>query len=377
MDLYQRLLRPVLFSGWLGDEETLHRQALGLLEGLAQARSQPWGGVVRSPLQGILSHRDPRLVQTRWGLTFPNPVGLAAGFDKDGVAAPLWGDLGFGFAELGTVTYHPQPGNPQPRLFRLVADGAILNRMGFNNQGAAALAQRLGAVPAGAGGDRVPLGINLGKSKITPLEQASEDYCASFRLLKPWGDYFVVNVSSPNTPGLRSLQAAEALDPLLGALQRENQGDRPLLLKISPDLAWADLEEILDLVQRHQLAGIIATNTTIQREGLRTATLKATGQSPAQEAGGLSGAPLADRSTAIVRFLWQKSQGQVPIIGVGGVASAEEAWAKITAGACLVQLYTAWIYGGPGLIRQIVKGLGQKLTAAGMTHLDQAIGSQA
>ncbi|KKI98970.1 quinone-dependent dihydroorotate dehydrogenase [Prochlorothrix hollandica] len=424
MDIYQQALRPLLFSGLLGDEERLHHRALGILATAAQVRTQPWGRWLRSPLHRGLGVTDSRLAQHLWGLDFPNPLGLAAGFDKDGVAAPLWGDLGFGFAELGTVTHHPQPGNPQPRLFRLVADRAILNRMGFNNHGSAALAQRLAtfaqrldstaaksvtdrvvsdrsasdrsttaqSASAQSASDRsasdrsplswtplpwsVPLGINLGKSKVTPLDQAVEDYCASFRLLQPWGHYFVVNVSSPNTPGLRSLQTTEALDPLLAALQRENSQHRPLLVKISPDLDWPDLAAVVELVQRHRLAGIIATNTTIGRSGLTTQHLKATGGAIAQEAGGISGHPLAARSTAVIRFLWQESQGQVPIIGVGGVASAADAWDKITAGASLVQLYTGWIYGGPGVLRQILQGLGQRLEQAGMTHIRQAIGSE-
>lgn len=419
MDLYQLALRPLLFSGALGDEETLHGRALDLLSFVTQNAIQPWGTLVRSPLRARFTYRDPRLSQTLWGLNFSNPVGLAAGFDKDGVAAPLWGDLGFGFAELGTVTHRAQPGNPQPRLFRLVEDGAILNRMGFNNQGSAALAQRLqqfaaqlerlprsaaiatgqvttGAAATGAAATSqvatgqvatgtpsppplpwpIPLGINLGKSKITPLEQAIGDYCASFRLLEPWGSYFVVNVSSPNTPGLRSLQATEALDPLLAALQQDNTRQLPLLVKISPDLDWEAMAAVVDLAQRHRLAGIIATNTTIGREGLRTQRLRATGSPVAEEAGGISGAPLSERSTAVVRFLWEKSQGQVPIIGVGGVANAAQAWAKISAGASLVQLYTAWIYGGPGLLRQILQGLGQRLDRLGMATIQDAIGSQ-
>lgn len=443
MDLYQLALRPLLFSGLLGDEETLHGRALGILGAAAQGRVQPWGGLVRSPLRARFTYRDARLSQTRWGLTFSNPIGLAAGFDKDGVAAPLWGDLGFGFAELGTVTQQAQPGNPQPRLFRLADDRAILNRMGFNNHGSEALAQRLqdfaeqlnavsvsadsavsadslagaaspasaalsaapdaaapGAAAPGAAdraasarpvslADRplpwsIPLGINLGKSKVTPLDQAIDDYCTSFRRLAAWGNYFVVNVSSPNTPGLRSLQATEALDPLLAALQQENRAlhpevatpYRPLFVKISPDLDWEALEAVLELADRHQLAGIIATNTTIRRDGLRTERLRATGAPVATEAGGISGAPLGQRSTEIVRFLWQKSQGQVPIIGVGGVADAAQAWAKLSAGACLVQLYTSWIYGGPGLVRQMLQGLGQRLDRLGMRDLQEAIGSQ-
>jgi dihydroorotate dehydrogenase len=222
-----------------------------------------------------------------------------------------------------------------------------------------------------------PLGINLGKSKITPLESAAEDYLASFRLLQTLGDYFVVNVSSPNTPGLRSLQAAEQLAPILAALQQENQGCKPLLVKIAPDLEWDDIRAILELAKTHHLAGIIATNTTIRRDNLKTTILEATGKPIQEEAGGISGAPLRQRSTDVIRFIWKETQGKLPIIGVGGIFTAEDAWEKITAGASLLQVYTGWIYEGPGMVRRVMTGLLEKLQAAGLERLSQAVGSQA
>jgi dihydroorotate dehydrogenase len=279
----------------------------------------------------------------------------------------------FGLAELGTVTLHPQPGNPRPRLFRLLPDQAVLNRMGFNNQGAAALATRLSQQTQPL---TVPIGINLGKSKITPLEAAAKDYLASFRQLKPWGDYFVVNVSSPNTPGLRSLQDATQLSQILEALQTENQGDKPLLVKIAPDLEWEAIADILELAKTYQLAGIIATNTTIRRDGLSTAVISRTGNPVTEEAGGISGAPLRQRSTEVIRWIYQQTQGQLPIIGVGGIFTPEDAWEKITAGACLIQTYTGWVYEGPGMVRRILEGLLQRLDAAGFNSISEAVGSQ-
>jgi dihydroorotate dehydrogenase len=318
---------------------------------------------------------DPRLSQSLWGITFSNPMGLAAGFDKDGVAAQAWSLMGFGYAELGTVTYHAQPGNPKPRLFRLPRDRAAINRMGFNNLGAAQLAERLSGYwqhqPSA-----IPIGINLGKSKITPLDQAVEDYVQSFRLLKHLGDYFVVNVSSPNTPGLRSLQASANLGPILSALQAENTDRKPLLVKIAPDLEWSDIADVLDLARAHHLAGIIATNTTIRREGLKTDRILQTGNRVTAETGGLSGAPLRDRATEVIQFLHDKSQGQMPIIGVGGIFTAHDAWQKINAGATLLQVYTGWIYGGPEMVRRVLEGLVQQLEHHQLPNIQAAIGQQ-
>ena len=391
MDLYQTLLRPLLFSGLKTDPEWLHQQSLKVLGWMddGSASQLPW---LLAQMERSLSLSDPRLQQQLWGLTFANPMGLAAGFDKDGIAAGLWSRFGFGFAELGTVTFQAQPGNPQPRLFRLPLDQAVLNRMGFNNQGAAALAERLKGKGLGVGCQvsglpqpsapppsplaprPSPIGINLGKSKITPLEDAAQDYLGSFRLLKDLGDYFVVNVSSPNTPGLRSLQDKAQLEPILQALQQENIHRKPLLVKISPDLEWGAIADVITLAQQHQLAGIIATNTTIRRDGLKTQRLS-TGNLVAQEAGGISGVPVRQRSTEVIRFIYQETQGQLPIIGVGGIFTAEDAWEKITAGASLVQVYTGWIYEGPWMVRRVLEGLLQKLDEQGLKSIQDAIGS--
>lgn len=374
-DLYQSLLRPLLFSGRFGDPEQLHHRAIHLLQWLDQEQTTQRG--LRNLLSQTCCLSDPALQQRLWNLQFPNPIGLAAGFDKDGVASGVWSVLGFGFAELGTVTCHPQPGNPQPRLFRLPQDQAILNRMGFNNQGASALAERLGTKHDRGFSSTIPLGINLGKSKITPLEESADDYAASFRLLQNLGDYFVVNVSSPNTPGLRSLQATEQLDPILAALQAENQSQKPLLIKIAPDLEWEAIESVLALAQQHRLAGIIATNTTIRRDRLHTERLSATGSLVTEEAGGISGAPIRDRSTEIIRFIYRQTQGNLPIIGVGGVFTAADAWEKIVAGATLVQIYTGWVYEGPWMVKRILAGLTEKLRIEGIPTLQEAIGIQA
>lgn len=335
---------------------------------------------MQAQLQQSLCVCDARLEQTLWGLRFPNPVGLAAGFDKDGVAAGVWSSLGFGFAELGTVTFQAQPGNPRPRLFRLPLDKAALNRMGFNNWGAAAMAARLADTVRGDATRSVPMGINLGKSKVTPLDEAAGDYLGSFRLLKDWGDYFVVNVSSPNTPGLRSLQDADQLGAILDALQQENQGQKPIFVKIAPDLEWDAIADIISLSKEYHLAGIIATNTTISREGLKTQVIWPHGVLRAQplevqkEAGGISGVPVRDRSTEVIRFIWQQTQGQLPIIGVGGIFTAEDAWEKITAGASLVQVYTGWIYEGPWMVRRILEGLLQLLQERGLNSVSEAVG---
>lgn len=330
VDLYQQGLQPLLFSALKADPETVHRQLMRTCAWLDRTVDQGLAQGLQRRLASSLQVEDPRLSQSLWGLSFANPIGLAAGFDKDGVATNIWPRFGFGFAEVGTVTFHAQSGNPQPRLFRLPEDQAALNRMGFNNQGAAAMAKVI-AASLDRQARSYPLGINLGKSKVTPLEQAVADYVGSFQLLKTYGDYFVVNVSSPNTPGLRSLQAVEQLAPILAGLQAENTEGKPLLVKIAPDLEWEDIAAIVELAQAHQLAGIIATNTTIRRD-LKTERIAATGNAPIEEAGGISGAPVRSRSTDVIRFIHQHTQGQLPIIGVGGIFTAEDAWEKLCAG---------------------------------------------
>jgi len=289
---------------------------------------------------------DARLAKTVFGVRFPSPVGLAAGFDKNAVALAAWEALGFGFAEIGTVTAKAQPGNPKPRLFRLPEMEGVINRLGFNNEGAEAVAARLHALRQGGGWPRIPVGVNLGKSKVTPLEEAPADYVESFKRLRSFGDYFVLNVSSPNTPGLRKLQDKASLEALLSAVQAANVTRLPLLLKIAPDLEWSAIEEILALVEAHGLAGLIATNTTIDHS-----------QVPVEkrQQGGLSGQPLKKRSLEVLRFITARTN--LPVIGVGGIATADDAKARFDAGASLVQVYTGLIYEGPGMVRSILKAL--------------------
>ena len=303
--------------------------------------------------------------------------------DKHAEAVPAWRSLGFGFAELGAVTRHAQPGNPPPRVFRAIRDRAIVNRMGFNNPGAEALAQNVAGWRASGLWPDHPVGINLGKSKITPLEQAAEDYADSFRRLRPFLDFFVVNVSSPNTPNLRQLQDKAALDEILAALQevqdsagRESGSPasppprKPILVKVAPDLSFDALDEILELVSPRQIAGIVATNTTLARPQRENSVLRRV----YAEAGGLSGSPLRARSTEVVRHLFRQTRGTLPIIGVGGIFNALDAWEKITAGASLVQVYTGMVFEGPGIARGIVGGLADKLRRAGLEDLRQAVG---
>lgn len=293
--------------------------------------------------------------RTVFGVRFPNPVGLAAGMDKDGVALPAWPALGFGFVEVGTVTAYPQPGNPRPRLFRLPDSEAVINRMGFNNAGAEALAARLAALPRPLG---VPLGISLGKSKVTPLDEAVADYQASYRALRGHGDYFAVNVSSPNTPGLRALQDRDHLDALLAALV----GEKPVLVKIAPDLTEPAIAELLEVCLARGAAGVIATNTTLGRDGLAPSD-----RHRADEAGGLSGRPLTDRARQVVDFVHRETGGRLPIIGVGGIVHPDDAARMFDAGASLVQLYTGFIYRGPALPRAVARAAATAPRAATTT----------
>ena len=297
--------------------------------------------------------------------------------DKHAAAAPLWPSLGFGHSELGGVTWHAQPGNETPRMFRAVPDGALVNRMGFNNPGAEAMAMRLAEWKHRGLWPTHPVGVNLGKSKITPLEKAAEDYANSFRALRPHADFFVVNVSSPNTPNLRQLQDKAALDEILSEIQRINSDGcvptRPILVKIAPDLSFEALDEILELAGPSNLAGIVATNTTITRPETANAASRRT----YSETGGLSGTPLRARSTEIIRHIHRQTRGSLPIIGVGGIFNAADAWEKISAGASLVQIYTGLVYEGPTIAKNIVAGLQQKLAERGMKNLREAVGTDA
>ncbi len=356
--LYQRLARPLLFGVAGRDPEAIHERMLGAMAFASRA----------APLRGTLGllaaldtgptlRADPKRERVVFGLCFPNPIGLAAGFDKNAVAVPALVALGFGFVEVGTITLHAQPGNPRPRLFRLPADEALINRMGFNNQGAQAVATRLAALPRrelqGA-----PLGISLGKSKITPLDDAIADYLGSLELLYPFGDYFAINISSPNTPGLRELQERDRLHALLVALiarlrqyaSRDRRATpKPLLVKVAPDLTDAALDEIMEVCLACGASGLIAVNTTISRDGLSDhtpATLR-------DEAGGLSGRPLQRRALEVVRFLAERAGERLPIIGCGGIFTPDDARRFFDAGAALIQLYTGFIYEGPGIARRL------------------------
>jgi dihydroorotate dehydrogenase len=347
--IYQHVVKPGLFRL---DPERAHEfgvHALAVLGRLPPLRA----GLEWLNQLPAAAHRPVEC----FGLKFPNAVGLAAGFDKDGHAWPAAAALGFGHVEIGTVTLHAQPGNPKPRAFRYPAEGAVINRMGFNNGGAAALAARLAKGP-GPGQRKIPLGINLGKTKVTPLEQATEDYLGSFRLLADHADYIAVNVSSPNTPGLRELQDAAWLRPLLAALVDENRARvaagkprRPVLLKIAPDLNFLQIDAALGVIDELKLDGIIATNTTLARPGPFAKV---------NQAGGLSGWPVRRRSTEIINYISRATAGRLPIIGVGGIMDEASAGEKMDAGATLVQLYTGMIYRGPFFAREVAQALAMR-----------------
>jgi dihydroorotate dehydrogenase len=336
---YERFVRPILFSL---SPEAAHD--LGI-RNLRAASNWPFA------LRMLERFQPPPQPKTVFGLTFPNPIGLAAGFDKNGVAIPAWAALGFGFVEIGTVTAKAQPGNPKPRIFRYPEQGALINRLGFNNDGAEAVAGGLrklrGSPESVRGWPAIPVGINVGKSKITPIEEAVSDYLYSFRLLAPLADYVVLNVSSPNTPGLRSLQEHDALEQLLRAIRDENQGSRkPVLLKIAPDLALSELEQIIASCEQNGIAGIIATNTTLDHSAIPPSR---------DQTGGLSGRPLRKKSTEFVRAITSRSQ--LPVIASGGIFDAESAREKFEAGAQLLQVYTGYVYRGPGLLRELAQEL--------------------
>jgi dihydroorotate dehydrogenase len=380
--LYKQLIRPALFTQ---DAEAIHNRTM---RALAWAGRREWACGAMESCFGA-----PKLPANAFGLWFPNPVGLAAGMDKSAEALPAWAALGFGFTELGAVTWHPQPGNPLPRVFRAIPEQAIVNRMGFNNPGAESVAEtlarwrKLGLWPTH------PVGMNLGKSKVTPLEKAAEDYSRSLRVLLPHLDFFVINVSSPNTPNLRKLQDKTALDEILasaqgvrasavrnmprgpnGCLSTEGAASsKALLVKVAPDLSFDALDEIIELAMTRRIDGIVATNTTVSRP----TPSETKSQSIYNQMGGLSGLPLKSRSTEVIRHVYKQSGGKLPVIGVGGIFTAADAWEKITAGASLVQVYTGLVYEGPGIVRSIVSGLLQLLEQHGLRDIQQAVGSAA
>jgi dihydroorotate dehydrogenase len=319
---------------------------------------------VRRRLRRLLAPTDPVLASAVFGVCFPGPLGLAAGFDKDGAGLDTWGALGFGYAEIGTVTAVPQPGNAAPRLFRLPADRALLNRMGLNNRGAGALAARLARHHPD-----VPIGVNIGKTKTTPPERIVDDYRASARLLGPLAAYLVVNVSSPNTPGLRDLQAVDQLRPILSAVRAETA--TPVLVKIAPDLTDSDIDAIADLAVESGLAGIVATNTTVASDGLATPRVERLGD------GGISGPPVARRAVEVLRRLYARVGGELVLISVGGIETADDAWERITSGASLLQGYTGFVYGGGLWAKHIHDGLARRLHDGGYAALADAVGSAA
>ena len=332
---YELFVRPLLFSL---DAETAHHLTIRLLGGASNF------DVALRALRRFQPSSKPK---TLFGLNFPNPVGLAAGLDKNGVALPAWAALGFGFIEIGTVTAKAQSGNPKPRIFRLPDQQALINRLGFNNDGADAIANRLAALRKSEYWPAVPVGINIGKSRATPLEQATDDYLYSFRLLRSFADYIALNVSSPNTPGLRELQEPQKLSELLSVISKEaGTAPKPLIVKISPDLSGAELKAVLAVCEENGVSGIIATNTTLDHSSI-----------PPQldQAGGLSGAPLRHKSTALVREIAARSA--IPVIASGGIFDAESAREKFEAGAQLIQLYTGLVYRGPQLLREIMQAI--------------------
>ena len=350
-----RALRRALF---LVAPERIHTWVFAVLRAVTYL---PWP---RRALKRWLGPRDPVLASTVFGVRFPGPLGLAAGFDKNGSGLHTWGALGFGYAEVGTVTAQAQPGNPKPRMFRLPEDRALLNRMGFNNHGAGELAMKLARhLPD------VPIGVNIGKTKVTPPEEAVQDYATSARLLGPLASFVVVNVSSPNTPGLRDLQAVQSLRPILTAVQAETS--TPVLVKIAPDLSDQDVDEIADLAVELGLAGIVATNTTVSRDGLATEGVDEL------DPGGISGRPVARRSAEILRRLYRRVGDRLVLVSVGGIETADDAWDRITAGASLLQGYTGFVYGGGLWAKRIHDGVARRLHEKGFGSLADAVGSSA
>jgi len=352
-DLYNILLGQLLSQDEGIDAEILTNSALNAIKFASLNRNFPIISNILLKASNDFQRNSSSLNQIVFGSHFKNPLGLAAGFDKNGVGAGLWNYFGFGFAELGTITWHAQKGNPKPRLFRIAQEKAALNRMGFNNEGAEKFLKTLEKQQIPAPGNRpCVLGINLGKSKITPLDEAHKDYSLSLRLLAPLSDYAVINVSSPNTPGLRSLQGTKQIKKLIRTL-KDLSNCPPLLVKIAPDLSNEAIDEIARVAIENGIDGIIAINTSLDRFDLKNLKIK-TGNTLEQENGGLSGLPLQKRGLEVIRRLRRSTDNDLPLIGVGGINSPRAAWERITTGASLIQIYTGWIFEGPNLVPEIL-----------------------
>jgi dihydroorotate dehydrogenase len=361
--LYKSLIRPLLFRK---DPETSHETILRLLARLE---------FLYGTLEDFYKVEDERLVVKIGPLTFPNPVGLAGGFDKNALAPKTISAFGFGFMEVGAITAQAQPGNPKPRLYRLPEDDALINRLGFNNEGAAAIAIRLGRLRARGGWPKIPLGINIGRTKIVETKDAVSDFLSCFTQLFPHGDFFTLNVSSPNTPNLRDLQEKTLLRDLLSAMQEKNRtlaadaqiDIKPVFVKIAPDMEFSQVDEIIEVVEQAKLSGIVATNATaFMREGLKSRN--------GPEPGGLSGRPITALVTKFISHIYQVTRGRLPIIGVGGIFNAQDAYDKIRAGANAVQIYTGWVFEGPGAVKRINRGLLRLLERDGLKHICDAVG---
>jgi len=374
-NIYEKLITPVLKKDTGIDAEYLTNLSLSLLTFSSRKRNWPLISAIIKNINKEFCVIDERLNQEICGINFCNPIGLAAGFDKNGNAANLWRDFGFGFAEIGTVTKFPQPGNPKPRLFRLAEEEAALNRMGFNNNGAENLVKNFLKQGIDFKKDRQNncLGINFGKSKITSLYEAKDDYLTSLKLLIPYCDYAAINVSSPNTEGLRKLQDPILLKELLKAF-KALPNCPPLFVKIAPDLSFQDIEDICQLIIEEKIDGIIATNTSLDRLGLEKRKIKQTGLLLSEENGGLSGRPLQEKANKIIRHI-HKIDKNIILIGVGGIDSPESAWERICSGASLVQLYTGWIYKGPQLVPNILNGIIKQINTHQLSNIKEAIGS--
>ena len=368
--LYRTILRPAVF---LQDSEKAHNRLISTLSVTSRSR-------LLMSLTGNL-YGSPDLPVNLFGLQFPNPLGIAAGLDKNGAAIPAWQALGFGFSEIGGVTLHDQLGNPKPRMFRATAEKALVNRMGFNNIGAELVHDKLQTWKDRGLWPGTPVGVNLGKSKVTPLDEAPNDYAGSMKILWNHADFFVINVSSPNTQGLRDLQEQKHLDSILKECQKTNTEcskkdgiePKPLLVKIAPELDDQQIESILDLIPKHNLQGIIATNTTTERPDTTNSKCKMV----YNQEGGLSGIPLKATSTEVIRKIYRMTDGKIPIIGVGGIFNDEDAWEKITAGASLIQLYTGLVFEGPGIARSIITGLNKRIRQVGFDNISEAVGINA